>query len=433
MRVTVTEIMTAAVLAGFITFGAMADGPTVSDVVVRQRWPWNRLVDISYSLDCVDGQHADVQIKAFDGETELTLEADSLSGDQYGVSRGFRRIVWDPTQSAYTNQALMRFNVELSATNSPLYMIVDLTKAAGDAGQLEYVYPDDARLETYGRFTNVWLSVTNDPAYATDKLVLRRVSAGSDGMGSSASVPVSLTEDFYVGVFEMTQRQWELIMGSNPSYFNNQDYYATRPVEQVAYNTIRGATNSTPAIDWPSTGRAVLPTSFLGQLREKTGIETFDLPTESQWEYACRAGTATIFNDGDTAANISGVNQYTNTWLNALGRYKFDGGYLEDGFTQPARTCAPSNGTALVGSYLPNAWGLYDMHGNVNEACLDWAGGTPTGGTDPVGAASGSFRVNRSGGAWEPAGACYSGARNVGLAPSSPNGRFGFRVVRFLP
>jgi len=82
----------------------------------------------------------------------------------------------------------------------------------------------------------------------------------------------------------------------------------------------------------------------------------------------CRAGTMSAFNDGGAAAN-------NNAWLDALGRYKFDDGYI-NGVTVPAAGCSPANGTAVVGSHAPNAGGRYDTHGNVWERCLDWHGST---------------------------------------------------------
>jgi len=220
-------------------------------------------------------------------------------------------------------------------------------------------------------------------------------------------------------------------MGDRPSSFSNPEYYKTRPVERTSYNSIRGATNSVPAINWPGTGSLVLSTSFMGILRAKTGFLDFDLPTDAQWEYACRAGTATVFNDGDASANTSGANATTNTWLNALGRYKFNGGYTDDGI-RPDTDSGPENGTAIVGSYLPNAWGLYDMHGNVMELCLDWHERSYEGGEDPIGLESGSHRVRR-GGSWNyDAAASIAGSRHA-EPPHVGYNYFGFRIVRTLP
>ena len=420
-------------MAVFMAVSSMAADPTVSQVTARQRWPWSRLVDIDYVIACDGTQSVDVAVQAFTRNTALSMPGRSLSGDLYGVSYGAHHIVWDPTATAYTNSGVLpEFRVTLSVAEAPVYMIVDLTKSAGADGQIEYIYPGDARLETYGLFTNVWFGVTNDSVYATDKLVLRRIHAGSYGMGDSANLSTTLTKDFYAGVFEVTQRQWELITGAKPSYFNNSTYYATRPVEQASYDDVRGATNSSTVVNWPATGVSVLPSSFVGKLRTQTGLADFDLPTEAQWECLCRAGTATVFNDGN-AANVNGDNANTNAWLDALGRYKFDGGYLADGVTAPAQGCGATNGTAAVGSYQANAWGLYDTHGNVWEWCLDWWKADPlAGGADPSGAESGSNRVIR-GGSWNFTASNCSSAFRFSYTPSNQYSSFGFRLVRTLP
>ena len=414
--------------------GALAADPAISDVTVRQRWPWSRLVDIDYVLSGAT-QNVDIAVSGFNGANPLSLTESSLTGDRYNVSDGAHRIVWDPTVTACANMGVLgQFNVVLTATPVPIYMIVDLTNSAGADGQIECIYAGDSRLVTDGRYTNVWFGVTNDSIYATDKLVLRRIPAGTFKMGDTVppTISTTLTKDFYAGVFEVTQRQWELITGAKPGYFNNSAYYATRPVEQASYDDVRGATNSSPVVNWPGTGVSVLPSSFVGLLRAKTGLTDFDLPTEAQWECLCRAGTTTVFNDGSASASVSGANANTNAWLDLLGRYQFDGGYLADGVTAPAQGCGATNGTAVVGSYQANAWGLYDTHGNVWELCLDWYPGSLAGGSDPAGAVSGSGRVRR-GGSWDnPASYCRSASR-LGFTPANRFGGIGFRLVRTLP
>ncbi|MDD4623691.1 MAG: hypothetical protein PHG71_10700 [Kiritimatiellae bacterium] len=94
------------------------------DIVVRQRWPWNRRVDIDYVLDCEATQRWDVAVSAFDNDTPLDLPADSLSGEIYSVSPGAGRIVWDPLKSGHTNAVLPQFRVSLTPVPVPLYMVV---------------------------------------------------------------------------------------------------------------------------------------------------------------------------------------------------------------------------------------------------------------------------------------------------------------------
>ena len=260
----------------------------------------------------------------------------------------------------------------------------------------------------------------NDDTCRTTELWLRRIPAGTFIMGSpedevgrytdETQHEVTLTQMFYIGVFECTQRQWELVMGSNPSYYKGD----CRPVERVSYNTIRG-TGSQAGAGWPTYGHAVDSSSFMGKLQEKTGL-TFDLPTEAQWEYACRAGTTTALNSGKNLTSTS-----SDAAMNEVGRYNYNQSDGKGGYSAHTK----------VGSYLPNAWGLYDMHGNVYEWCLDWYNGSSYGTaavSDPVGPNTGSYRVER-GGSW---GSGAQGCRSAGRLDYYPSGNgyhLGFRVL----
>ena len=277
--------------------------------------------------------------------------------------------------------------------------------------------------------------------YKTTKLVLRRIPAGTFTMGSpegelgrelrETQHSVTLTKDFYIGVFEVTQKQWERVMGNWPSYFNNAAYRETRPVDWVSYYEIRE--NSLPETDEAHKGSAISPNwpqsdqvhadSFIGRLRAKTRLTTFDLPTEAQWEYACRAVTTNALNSGFDLTNM-----YADAHMAEVGRYYHNhpGGHSSDPIV------STDGGTAKVGSYLPNAWGLYDMHGNVYEWCLDWYAGYPGAVSNPPGAASGSFRVIRGGGSIFDAWFCRSPSRNC-FSPDSRYYSCGFRLSRTLP
>ena len=293
-----------------------------------------------------------------------------------------------------------------------LYVVVDLS-----GGPNAISYPV--------RYSNSAPNLDDDTCRTTE-LWLRRIPAGTFTMGSPADEvgrsssetqhQVTLTLDYYIGVFECTQKQWELIMGNNPSNYKGD----CRPVEQVIYGDIRGDGAQTGA-GWPTYGHEVDASSFMGKLQAKTGL-MFDLPTEAQWEYACRADTTTALNSGK---NLSSTGQDAN--MTEVGRYYYNRTDGKGGYSQHTK----------VGSYLRNAWGLYDMHGNVLEWCLDWYSGYGTVAvSDPVGSTSGSHRVIRGGGWSYYANRCRSAYRDY-CNPSyiivydgdNINSGIGFRVL----
>lgn len=172
-----------------------------------------------------------------------------------------------------------------------------------------------------------------------------------------------------MGVFEVTQKQWSLIIGDRPSFWKGPQW-SVRPVEQVTYDRIRGENLGRK---WPESDE-VDEISFMGLLRKKTGLR-FDLPREAQWEYACRAGTTTIFHN-----NCEMVDWRKDPSLDKIARYQGTGCWDEEkwgkfdwgkAWSAPDRNCGTDNGTAAVGSYQHNNWGLYDTLGNVAEFCLD--------------------------------------------------------------
>ena len=198
--------------------------------------------------------------------------------------------------------------------------------------------------------------VTND-MWKTDWLLMKRIHAANTiwRMGSAPSESgrtasseqghlVMLTQDYYMGVYMVTQKQWGHFGGANPSAPGTKTGDIL-PVNRVIFSSMRGSTYS-----WPADGHAVTADSAFGCLRAHSGINSFDLPTEAEWEYSCRAGTNTRSYDGTETTNS----------LPSLAWY-----------------VANSGGTGVmhpVGQKLPNAWGLYDMYGNTFEVCLDrWA------------------------------------------------------------
>ncbi len=191
---------------------------------------------------------------------------------------------------------------------------------------------------------------------------------------------VQIAKPFYLGKYPVTQEQWEAVMGNNPSDFKGPK----NPVECVSWEDCRG---------------------FVGKLNAKIGGGKFSLPTEAQWEYACRAGSTTRYYFGDDESR--------------LGEYAW---YKENS----------GNQTHPVGLKKPNAWGLYDMHGNVWEWCHDWYHGGYYANSrtdDPRGPDAGSYRVNRGGGRGDAAGGCRSAERDGGT-PGLLGTTLGLRVAR---
>ena len=191
---------------------------------------------------------------------------------------------------------------------------------------------------------------------------------------------VTLTQGFYLGKHEVTQAQWEKVMGSNPSHFKGGD----RPVEKVSWTDVTSFCNKLTASE-RTAGR--LPAGM-----------TYQLPTEAQWEYACRGGTKTPFSFGD---------ELTSDQANIRG--------------------GPRE-TTNVGQYAANPWGFHDMHGNVWEWCADRYGIYPTvAATDPVGPADGSSRVAR-GGSWSRTALSARSANRFRFEPAVSIITLGFRL-----
>ena len=377
---------------------------SVTNVKAVQRYPWNGLVDIDYTVVC-DDANANVYVfpEGTDNDTGALLQLKTLTGDgaSGAVKAGTHRMTWNAAKDQ-PNFHSSSFSVKMTAISGAApYIVIDLSGGANAAS-----YPV--------RFSAAGPNLDDDTC-RTAELWLRLILPGTFKMGSPTTElgwsssetlhSVTISKPFYMGVFETTQKQYQLVMGTTPSNYRGD----TRPVECVSYNDIRGIL---VGANWPSHGQ-VDADSFLGKIRARTALN-IDLPTEAQWEYACRAGTTTALNNGKDLENTS-----QDAAMAEVGRYNYNKSDGKGGYT---------SGHTKVGSYRPNAWGLYDMHGNVWEWCLDWYGNYSSGAvSDPVGEASGSYRVQRGGGYSSDAYDCRSAYRDYSY-PSSRNYNNGFRL-----
>ena len=374
------------VLAALLAASSL-DAAVVDQVIVRQQWPWSKDVKVEYRVTGVTSP-VDISVRAFDGETELDSAAlaAATKGDLFGIAKdGVGSFVIDPEKAFGTSQiAIANFKVKLSltasvlSTNDVLYRIVDLNNGSivdvtradfygNKYGTYEVSYTAAGGKNTKLSEVFIWTGVTNDPAYVTTKLVLRRIPAKTFGswlMGDTgvhtytASAYsgmtqhlVQLTEDYFIGVFPVTQAQYELLTGSRGfgSYTNQVEYPLNDAYPACAeWYELRGAES------WPDSHN-VDAAKFFGLLRAKTGGSVlFDFPTEAQWELACRAGW-------DENEAYTGPSSLGYSALRDLGWCKGSpvGDKGHDGTMHP------------VGKLVPTAFGIYDMLGNCREWCLD--------------------------------------------------------------
>ena len=233
--------------------------------------------------------------------------------------------------------------------------------------------------------------------YQNAKQTFRWIEPGAFMMGSPETEPerfeeretqhqVTLTQGYWLADSACTQALWSAVTGDNPSRFKDD---ANNPVEQISWNDVD---------------------KFIAQINQSVMGLDARLPTEAEWEYACRAGTETPFSFGDTI---------TPEQVNYGGNYPYSGGAkgLYRGKTVPVK------------SLPPNPWGLYEMHGNVWEWCQDWFAefdAMPQ--TDPLGPATGANRVLR-GGSWYRDGGYVRSASRGGSVPDGGGYYIGFRLA----
>ena len=332
----------------------------------------------------------------YSGNTHINLKKSSMSSHLIGWWRMGDEDLY-PTikdHSVNANHGTMINNPQITNIGKA-YLLVDISSGPnGSQYPITYtdIMPD--------------LTGAGNLTYKGNVIVLKYIPAGTFTMGNTtqggSSAPehiVNVTKGYYMGVFELTRRQYLNVMTANPftpGYTNSDN---TLPMENISFADIRGASS-----DWPNNTN-VEANSFMGNISIKTGLK-FDLPTEVQWEYACRAGTKTEWSFGNDLSGVSGNNYMWNS-------------------------NNTSGSTEAVGGKSPNPWGLYDIHGNVWEACLDWYdvsyySSSPS--DDPFGPTSGSARASRGGG-FNVAPSFSRSANRISRSPTSRNNIYGLRIL----
>ena len=320
---------------------AIAD-PSISVDAVAQRWPWNNKLDIKYTVsggqDVAAEVFAKVVFTATIGGASYTVDGSSIGAD---ASDGTHIATWTvPSGLRAKNCTMAAKLVSSDVPSGDDYMIVDLV-----TGNVAYEGLYVTQNESNTRYN------TND-VYKTSKLLLRKVSAGEHKTGdwrdeTHKTKMWTCTKDYYIGVYPVTQGQYETLCGVNPSEYTLEkagNVIAHRPVENISWNNLRvegtASTNPIPPVASAADG------TFFQRLNYKTG-RYFDLPTEVMFEIAERASTE-----------------------NATKTYWW-GSIAADGVACAVCTENANGSTVAVGSLLPNAWGIYDTAGNVWEWCLD--------------------------------------------------------------
>jgi len=405
-----------ALIASAVVFGAFAD-TTIAVESVVQRWPWNNKVDITYLVD--GGQDVAAQPAKYrkivfttviDG---ITYTIDGVHDVGASANTGRHTVTWTaPAGVKCANCTMSAAVYSADAPSGDDYMVIDL-----DSTNPETAVSFEGLLATQ---TDSNARYNSDDSYKTNRMVLRKIPVGTymvgDNYSGSGAMGTKTTDHcFYAGVFPVTQYQYEKIVGSNPSGCKTQKTGNTvnlRPVENVSWYTLRrpegntddfAPTTAIPQVAEANTG------NFFQRLMYITGNRfSFDLPTEVMAEIAIRAGNAGTFywsgwDDTDASHYVISNNDFGNM-------------------------------TGAVGLKKPNAWGLYDVCGNVYEWCLDddSASYAKNAGTFIPAWNSSTKRRHRGGASWDAYSSSQSGNFRAGIrgsaAPSGSDSHRGFRV-----
>ena len=358
--------------------------PTVSVDRVQQRYPWNKIVDIDYTVSGIETDPNDYQLVFTATATLPDSSTRTIVCSNYvdyalcdlPTANGSSRVAWE---AALDGADFLTHNLTIKAelVYAPVvdidadYLIIDLANGKTAAAPLPVRYVKG----------NWGSAIFNKDLYKKTRLVMKRVSAGAFWMGEGNVASgtkrhrVRLTKDYLLGIFPVTFTQYNQLMS-----YNNGNYNAAEkplcPVNGVNYMVITASDG------------------FIAKLNARTvcrgmAVTGFNLPTEAQWEYACRAGTETLYfwgsNEGDAGPYA---------WSNA-----------NSGSTSRA-----------VGTRLPNPWGFYDLAGNVYEKPIDNFAAYPAydaeGETvDPCVIIDGGLSIPRGGAGTNPTSSCASGYR----------------------
>ncbi|MBR2837589.1 MAG: SUMF1/EgtB/PvdO family nonheme iron enzyme [Kiritimatiellae bacterium] len=411
---------------------ALSLAPTISSVSMTQDNPSSREVTISYNLE--NGPAivtVDIQTNASD-DVWVSIGAENLTcmtGDaNILVGSGARSVSWRPDRAwpghLIANSGARAVLTAYSTENPPDYMVVDLA---------EY---SPVRCRYYAS-TNCIPGGLFAKCYRTTHMVLRRINAKGvtwsmgtfseiNRSGAESLHQVQMERDYWIGVFEVTASQWEIILGQTVRSFcslSSVPFADIRPMEYTSYAKIRECNANTENVVPESSPAVPHADSYLGRIRARTGLD-FDLPTEAEWEYACRAGHGeNEYGNGAVYRYAEGVNL-----PDIPGRYQSNQAHPGYVYWNLGSGTGPEDGPAPCGYYPPNDWGLYDMHGNVWEFCLGrWSYDITALNGAPV--MTGGTAVRRGGG-WMQSTTNYlrSGCR-IDESPTVQVTDEGFRVV----
>ena len=388
------------------SLGAFA-APTVTIIGTPVQDASTREITVSYSLS----EPAIVTLDVLTNGVSIGAgNVRSVWGDvNRKLAAGSHALTWQPLDDWPVNLAADGCQIAVtpwSLEDPPPYMVV----ALGMASNVSF----------YAAAEAVPCGVVSDLSRKY-QMVFSRIPARNVRWQMGQSSPVStddkeiahyvtLTNDYYMGVFPATFEQRNMMAMSSQSSSKGD-----RPDNTTSYEQLRGATSGH---DWPRDGHAVADDSIIGQFRAQSGLEAIDLPTEAEWEFACRAGASTLYYFGSSDSVFDDYG-----WRNESDTTKHGG-----------TTYSGNNRMQVPGLLLPNAYGLYDMHGNVWEWCLDWYSESyAVAGSDvtaPTGPSTGTVRICRGGSfahhSWQASAGFH--ATGATSAPGSSYYTIGFRL-----